>query len=60
MDDREKARLDRLNRPQAAKPQVSLTLIVMICAALVVAVGLIGVMYFNNYDGMHSVAQGRQ
>ena len=71
MDGNEKARLDRLNRaaeaekgpddPQAVRPRAATTLIVMICAALVVAAGLIGVMYFNNYDSPHSVpvAQGQ-
>lgn len=71
MDNNEKARLDRLNRiaeaekgpdePQAIRPPAVLTLVVMICAALVVIVGLIGVMYFNNYDSPRSVpvAQGQ-
>ena len=71
MDGNEKAHLDRLNRaaeaergsdaPRAVRPRAALTLVVMICAALVVVVGLIGVMYFDNFDSPRSVpvAQGQ-
>lgn len=42
------------------KVRALISLIVMVCAALVVVVGLAGVMYFNNYDGPNPVpvAQG--
>ena len=54
MSGEERARRDRRHR-------AVLPLIVMISAALVVAVSLFGVMYYNNYDWPHTVpvAQGR-
>ncbi len=43
-----------------ANGRTSVTLVVMVCVALVVAVGLVSVMYFSNYDSPRDVplAQG--
>jgi hypothetical protein len=65
MDSNERERLDRLNReaeaekgpddPQPVKPRNAVPLVIMICAVIVIAIGVIGTMYVRNHDGTRSV-----
>jgi len=65
VESNDSARLDRLKRaaeadkglddPQAFQSRYAAALIVMICAALVVAIGVVGAMYLNDQDSTGSV-----
>jgi hypothetical protein len=58
-------RIERMNReaeaekrpddPQPIKPRNTVPLIVLVCIAVVIAIGVIGAMYVRDHDGTRSV-----
>jgi hypothetical protein len=58
-------RVERMNRaaeaekgpddPQAVEPRNTVPLVVLVCAAVVIAIGVIGAIYVRDHDGTRSV-----